>query len=60
MNSRATPILAILLLGVLTVSGSERVPVVVGVHRSPGDLRSIRVVEGRIVATTADGGWLSA
>ena len=60
MNSRATPILAILLLGVLTVSGSERVPVVVGVHRSPGDLRSIRVVDGRIVATTADGGWWSA
>ena len=59
MKLRATPIFASLLLSVLTASGSERTPTVVGVHLSPGDLRSICVVEDTVVATTSwDGRWM--
>ena len=60
MKLRATSIFASLLLSVLTVSATERLPTVVGVHRSPGDLRSVCVVEEMLVATTADGALWSA
>lgn len=60
MTHRLTPVLASFLMTALTVSGSERAPVVVGVHRSPGDLRTICVINDTLVATTADGGRWSA
>jgi ligand-binding sensor domain-containing protein len=59
MKLRATPIFISLLLSVLTASGSERTPTVVGVHLSPVDLRSICIVDSTVVATTAwDGRWM--
>ncbi len=60
MIHRINPVLASLLMTALTVSGSERAPVVVGVHRSPGDLRTICAINDTLVATTADGGRWSA
>ena len=51
---------AILLLGTLPLHGADLAPTVVGVHRNPGDLRSICVAENHLVATTAVGGTWSA
>jgi len=59
MKDYAPSLLAILLLGALPVVGADRAPTVVGVHLSPGDLRSICVVEDKVVATTAwEGRWM--
>jgi hypothetical protein len=60
MKHRAATLPTILLLGALPVCGADRVPMVVGVHRNPGDLRSICVVANHLVASTAEGGYWSA
>jgi hypothetical protein len=60
MRTRSATLPVILLLGALPVWGADLVPMVVGVHRNPGDLRSICIVGRHLVATTAAGGTWSA
>jgi len=60
MNLRAATASAVLWLLFLPGLRAEQIPVVVGVHRSPGDLRSICVIDDNLVATTADGDRWSA